>query len=166
MPALRVIAATALCLGLATGGCTGVTHDLDDVTRFHQPQNEGANVSHHDVHLRNVFLLAGAPGQPPPATLPLYAVIINDQGQPDRLERVTVDGGGGSVQLAAPVVVPPGRPVGLDRPIAQVTGVRPTGSIPMTFTFSRAGSVRALVPVKEKIGSYSTVAPGPSAMPS
>ncbi|MEU4326956.1 hypothetical protein [Nonomuraea dietziae] len=163
MRTLRAITTTVLCLALATGACTGVSNDYDDVTRFHHPQNEGANASVHGLHLRNAYLVGGAPGQQAPAELPLYAVLISNRAAADRLERITVQGG--SVQLTAPVELPPNQPVGVDKPIATVSGLRTQSSVPMTFTFSGAGDVRVQVPVKERVGQFSSVAPSASPSP-
>ncbi|MFD1934352.1 MULTISPECIES: hypothetical protein [Nonomuraea] len=165
MSSSRVIVATSFCLALACGACGSERPDYSDVTHVHQPANEGANASQRNLHLRNAFLLGGEPGQPAPGELPLYAVIINDQPQPDRLERIGVEGGG-SVRLAAPLDLPPRQPIGTDRPVATVTGVRATGWVPMTFTFKNAGSVRVLVPIKEKAGYLSSLTPAPSAVAS
>lgn len=162
MSRFRVIGATALCLALATAACTGDTIDNAEGTYLYEPANEGANAYQRGLHLLNGFLLGGVPGQPPPAELPLYAVLVNDQPQPDRLERISVEGGG-SVRLAAPIEVPPQQPVGTSQPIATVTGVRETGWVPMTFTFSRAGTVRVQVPIKDRVGYLSSLTPSPSA---
>ncbi|GAA2415102.1 copper chaperone PCu(A)C [Nonomuraea africana] len=155
MPTLRAFTTTALCLALATSACTAMVTDYGDVTKFQQ--NEGANASVHGVHLRNAYLLGGAPGQSAPAEVPLYAVLINNRTAADRLERITVQGG--SVRLAAPVELPPNQPVGTDRPIATVSGLKGQSWIPMTFTFRDAGDVRVQVPLKYRAGPVSSVTP-------
>ncbi|MFC4112478.1 hypothetical protein [Nonomuraea zeae] len=127
-----------------------------------QPQNDGANADVQKVlHLRNVFLLSGTDPASPAPKQALYAVLINESGKPARLDRVTVDGGG-TVQLAGPVELPPGRSVGTgEKPIGTVTGVR-RDSVPMTFTFSGMAPVRLNVPVKSRTGPYANLNPGPA----
>ncbi|GAA3565331.1 hypothetical protein GCM10022419_052480 [Nonomuraea rosea] len=130
-----------------------------------RPQNDGANADVQKVlHLRNVFLLSGADPASPAPEQALYAVLINQGGKPARLDRVTVDGGG-AVQLAGPIELPPGHPVGTgEKPIGTVTGVR-RDTVPMTFTFSGLAPVRLNVPVKSRMGPYAGLTPGPAEAP-
>jgi hypothetical protein len=113
------------------------------------------------VYLRNAFLLAGAEPASSPAEMPLYAVLINEQGRPDRLQRVSIDGGE-PVRLAGTADLPPHRVVGGQDPIGTAPGVTGTGSVPMTFTFARAGNLRVYVPVKLKAGHYASLTPSPA----
>ncbi|MBF8194029.1 hypothetical protein ITP53_51845, partial [Nonomuraea sp. K274] len=151
-----VSAAIAVAAFLATG-CANAGVD----TIPHLPQNEGANADVRGVmHVRNAFLIAGTDPASPAPQQSLYAVLINAGTRPDQLDRVTVEGGG-SVQLAGPVSLPPNQPVGTGgRPIGTVTGVR-GGAVPMTFDFRQAGSVRVMVPVKYATGQYATLTPSP-----
>ncbi|GAA3084879.1 hypothetical protein [Streptosporangium carneum] len=158
----RPIMVAAVALAVAAAGCAGpTTFDRDDTTRIHHPQNEGANASTGGLHLRNAFLLAGERPGAPPAQLPLYVVLINDEGRPDRLQQVTVQQGG-TARLAGPVDLPPERAVGLGRPVGMVGGVPGTASnVSMTFTFANVGDVRVNVPVKLRRGEFATLAPAP-----
>ncbi|MEV0200756.1 hypothetical protein [Nonomuraea sp. NPDC050691] len=165
----RPVVVPAVALLLATAGCTGLTYNSEDVTRIFTPQNEGANASAKQVHVRNAFLLGGQPAarpETPAAGLPLYAVLINDRAEPIRLEKVTLSGGG-QAQLSGTVEVPPRGIVGTDRPIGTVTGVANTGSVPMTFSFTAGpGDMRLIVPVVARSGVFATLnpsAPNPSA---
>ncbi|GAA1674025.1 hypothetical protein GCM10009733_083830 [Nonomuraea maheshkhaliensis] len=149
-------------MALAATGCAKA--ELDDANRV--PQNDGANADVGDsLRLRNVFLLRGA-GQdasaPPEA---LFGVLINEAGQPDQLERITVEGGG-SVQLAGPLALPPNQAVGTgNQPLGTVSGVR-AGTVPMTFTFRGAKPVRMMVPVKTRTGHFANLPAAPPAQPS
>ncbi|NUT40474.1 MAG: hypothetical protein HOV86_10855 [Thermoactinospora sp.] len=150
-----------LLLTVAAAGCTGLSHDADDVTRLHRPQNDGANASFRGVHLRNAFLLGQAQETASPIDMPLYLVIVNSGDRPDRLERVRVEGGG-EVRLAGPVDLPPRQAVGAAQPIGTVSGVKGSGWAPMVFELREAGAVRLAVPVKPRTGIYATMTPGPT----
>ncbi|MFI6481087.1 hypothetical protein ACIBH1_24370 [Nonomuraea sp. NPDC050663] len=144
----------------AAAGCTGLSYDSDDVTRFHHPQNEGANASFRGVHLRNAYLLGQEEETSSPVDMPLYLVIVNAADRPDRLERVQVEGGG-EVRLAGPIELPPHQPVGAAQPIGTVSGVKGSGSAWMVFQLREAGAVRLAVPVKPRTGLYATMTPSP-----
>ncbi|MFI6815628.1 hypothetical protein ACIBG7_24700 [Nonomuraea sp. NPDC050328] len=157
---MTVRRALAVLSCLAVTGCTGLTYDLDDVTRFHRPQNDGANVSVRDLHVRNVFLLGGEPGASPASELPLFAVIVNGGVEADRLTGVATEGG--SVRLAVPGELPPGHVLGAgERPIGTASGLGAGEPVAMTFTFERAGRVRVLVPRKERAGHFTHLTPTP-----
>ena len=127
------------------------------------PQNDGANADVQGVlHLRNVFLLNGTDPASPAPQQALYGVLINTGSKPLQLERVTVDGGG-SVQLAGPIILPPGQPAGTgEKPIGMASGVG-RDTVPMTFTFSGLAPVRVNVPVMLRIGQYASLSPSPAA---
>ncbi|NUR91394.1 MAG: hypothetical protein HOY71_45600 [Nonomuraea sp.] len=154
----RPIISAAIVVALAATGCTNAGYDKGEST----PQNEGANADAKGVlHLRNAYLLSGPNPASPAPQQALYAVMVNNSHKPDQLQRVTVDGGGGSVQLSGNMDIPPNQPVGANGPIGTVTGVRGS-SVPMTFTFRDAGNVRLNVPVKPKTGQYATMNPAAS----
>lgn len=168
---LRLVASAA-ALALAAAGCANLSGDYNDPTQLHRPQNDGANGSVGDVHVRNAFLL-GPPGAEqqgrPPAgqgagQAPLYAVLVNDRPQPIRLERVTVEGGG-TVRLAGTVEVPAGGVAGGDRPIGTVSGLSTRAWVPMTFTFAAGPELRLTVPVLARAGMYATYSPAPQEAP-
>ena len=94
----------------------------------------------------------------------LFAVLTSDHARPDRLERVTVEGGG-SVRLAGLIEIHQRQPAGTaQQPIGTATGVRAGGSVPMTFIFRDAGTVRVMVPVIARVGRYATLPPSPTAV--
>ncbi|SEF85878.1 hypothetical protein SAMN05444920_101863 [Nonomuraea solani] len=152
---MRPIVFAMLVVTLAATGCSQA--GLDDANRL--PQNEGANADvDGGLHLRNVFLLGGTDPASPAPRLALYGVLLNEGGRPVQLERVTVEGGG-SVQLAGPIALPPNQPVGTDsRPIGTASGVR-GGSVPMTFTFQQGKTMRVNVPVMQRLGHYASLPP-------
>jgi hypothetical protein len=160
---MRPIASVVIVVALtAAGGCSLGGFD----TSYQRvPQNEGANADvGGGLKVRNVFLLNGTDPASPAPQQALYAVLVNDGRQPDRLERVTVDGGG-SVQLSGPIAVPPGQAAGTGgTAIGTVTGVR-GATVPMTFVFGDAGPVRLNVPVKFRTGQYATLSPAPAGSP-
>jgi hypothetical protein len=158
---LRPVASAVVVFGTLTTGCTGLTYDSSDVGRIHNPQNDGANGSVRGVQLRNAFLLGGTEPSSSPAEMPLYAVLINEQGRPDRLQRVSIDGGE-TVRLTGTADLPSQRVVGGQDPIGTAPGVTGTDSVPMTFTFARAGNLRVYVPVKLKAGQYASLTPSPA----
>ncbi|MEV0614352.1 hypothetical protein AB0I81_13580 [Nonomuraea sp. NPDC050404] len=153
---MRSIVSAVIVVALASAGCANAGFDKANST----PQNEGANADvGTTLSLRNAFLLGSADPATPAAQQPLYAVLVNDGGRPDQLERVTVEGGG-SVRLAGPVTLQPGQAYGTgNRPIGTVSGAR-GDTVPMTFTFREAKSVRVMVPVKPKTGQYAQLGSG------
>ncbi|RSN14455.1 hypothetical protein DMB42_08085 [Nonomuraea sp. WAC 01424] len=161
----RAVSCAAI-LALAATGCTNIGFD----TGQHLPQNDGANADLKGVvHVRNAYLQA-APGQATSPTSPaseqtLYAVVINDGDKPDQLQHITVEGGGGTVQLSgAAADIRPDQPVGANQqPLGTVTGVRGT-SVPMIFTFRDAGAVRVIVPVKSNTSQSPAGSAGPTTM--
>ncbi|WP_043618853.1 hypothetical protein [Nonomuraea candida] len=159
---MRPIASAALVLAVLATGCANA--GFDKANRM--PQNDGANANvGKTLSLRNAFLLGGDDPASPPPQLPLYAVLVNDGQRPDQLERITVEGGG-DVRLAGPVALPPGQAVGMNNQvIGTVTGAR-GNTVPMTFTFREAKSVRVMVPVKARIGQYASLTPSPAGPPS
>lgn len=154
-------AVAAVVTVLLTAGCTETGVD----TGKGLPQNEGANADVKGVvHLRNAFLLDGQDPASPAPQQALYAVIINNGGKPDQLQRVTVNGGG-SVQLTGAVNLPPNQAVGTnEQPIGTVSGIK-GNEVPMTFSFRDAGNLSVIVPVKIKAGQYGSLSPSPSAPP-
>ncbi|MFC5828139.1 hypothetical protein [Nonomuraea insulae] len=164
MPATRPIVTAVIVVALAATGCTNAGFDKDN----RAPQNDGANADDAGgtLLLRNAFLLneSGDATSPSPQQA-LFAVLINEAGRPDQLERITVDGGG-SVQLSGPLTLPPNQPVGTgSQPIGTISGVRGT-QVPMTFTFKDAKAVRVSVPVKQRIGQFANLPTVPAAPPS
>jgi copper(I)-binding protein len=158
---MRPIVYAAIVVALAAAGCTNTGIDKGK----HLPQNEGANADVKGVlHLRNAFLLGSANPASPSAQKPLYAVLINNSAKPDQLQKITVDGGG-NVQLAGALNLPPSQAVGTgNRPIGSVTGVNKQ-YVPMTFTFRDAGPVHVTVPVKPAVGQFASIAPSPAGSP-
>ncbi|SDL49958.1 hypothetical protein [Nonomuraea jiangxiensis] len=158
---MRRIVLTAFMSAVAVTGCSQAGLDTTQT----EPQNDGANADlDGELYLRNVFLVGGAEtGSPGPQQV-LYGVLINSGDRPVRLERVTV-GGGGSVQLAGALTLPPDQPVGVDdQPLGTVSGVR-GDTVPMTFFFSGAEPVQLEVPVKARVGQYASLTPVPSGSP-
>ncbi|MFG3438641.1 hypothetical protein ACGF0J_15460 [Nonomuraea sp. NPDC047897] len=181
----RAVASAAAALALAAAGCANLSSDFNDPTRLHRPQNDGANGSAGQVHVRNAFLLgpegaerreqpAGRPTGGPPSAgpgaaqasgeAPLYAVLVNERPEPIRLERVTVEGGG-TVRLAGTVEIPAGGVAGADRPIGTITGLATRTWVPMTFTFAAGPQFKLMVPVLARAGVYATYSPAPQGAP-
>src|SRR5690349_15933337 len=144
---LRPVASAVVVVGALSTGCAGLTNDGTDVGQVNRPQNEGSNANVRGVLLRNAYLLGGTEPSSSPMEMPLYATFVNERGRPDRLQRVTIDGGA-AVRLRGPVDLPRQRLVGGLDPIGTASGVKGTGSVPMTFTFAEAGDLRVDVPVK------------------
>ncbi|MEV1178704.1 hypothetical protein [Nonomuraea sp. NPDC049784] len=155
---MRAIISTVIVMAVAATGCMSVgTYP----SQTYVP-NSGANADVQGVlHLRNVFLLDGADPSSPSPQLALYAVLLNSGGKPVQLDRITVEGGG-SVQLAGPVTLPPNQPVGTgDKPIGTVSGVR-GATVPMTFAFSGTAPIRVNVPVQLRAGEYANLPTAPA----
>ena len=163
--AARLLAGAALVL--AAAGCAS-SPEAADPNRLYLPGNDGANGDVQGMHVRNAFVLGDTSAAGSSAGQPLYAVLISDRRQPDRLERVTVEGGG-TVRLMGPVELRPGEAGSTaGRPIGTATGIRGT-TVPMTFTFRDAGEVKLMVPVLPKTREYANLPddiPSPASTPS
>ncbi|MEO3870432.1 hypothetical protein ABGB18_16585 [Nonomuraea sp. B12E4] len=159
---MRRIVLAAYMTAAAATGCSQAGLDTTQLA----PQNDGANADlRGGLYLRNIFLLGGAESGSPVPRQVLYGVLINSGDRPVRLEQVTVEGGG-SVQLAGPLTLPPDQPVGTgNQPLGTVSGVR-GDTVPMTFTFGGAEPLRLIVPVKARIGQFASLTPAPAGSPS
>ncbi|MFG2072368.1 hypothetical protein [Nonomuraea maritima] len=157
---MRPIVTAMTVMALVATGCA-----MAGLDNQWPPPNDGANAEAGETMLvRNAFLLSGTDAASPTPQQALFAVLINQGGQPARLEQVTVDGGG-SVQLAGPITLPPNQPVGTNsRPIGTVTGTR-GWLVPMTFTFSGGESARMVVPVMPRAAEYAQLPTVPAQAP-
>ncbi|MFG1696131.1 hypothetical protein [Nonomuraea sp. NPDC049309] len=158
---MRRLVITAVAVGLAVTGCAKVEKDWANQT----PPNDGANANiGQNLQLRNAFLLGSADPASPAPEQALYVVLVNSSDRPATLENITVEGGG-TVQLAGPVAIPPDHAIGTgNQPIGTVSGARGT-SVPMTFTFQDRTSVRVFVPVMARAGQYANLPLSPAAPP-
>ena len=141
---------------------------------------EGVNISVPDMKIRNLFVLGPDLGRTlaPGSSVPLYGVLLNTTGNPDRLVGMSAPGLAQSSRLpAGGVELPPGRLVSLDEvPGTQVGpavvlqgiigGQRGGEWIDLALRFQRAGVVRTQVPIVPRSGYYLTYSPVPTRSPS
>ena len=147
-------------------------------TLQYHPANFTANRMQNGISLSNLFVLAtasngaGVAGGRAGVFLSLYA----QDG--DRLTKITAPDTAGAVKIAGGSVnLPAGVPVNLSGPVPKVvlTGLTNPldagATVSLTFTFAKAGTITAAVPVEPKSFEYATYSPpaipnpAPSARP-
>ena len=171
MPAgrrLLVLAIAALIPALA--GCEASANA--PTQEWHQP-TDGYGTVHHDIAIRNVFVLGAAIGSTIKVggSAGVFLALIND-GSADRLVKISAPGTaksvtlpGGSVSLAsqkAVLLTGPAPKVVLEGLIRPLTG---GSTVRLVLTFQNASSVSMTVPVMPRAQYYSTFSP-PSPSPS
>lgn len=141
----RLLAFPLLC-GLALTACSGSGQGAETSTE--RPVINGAHAVGGTISVEDAFLVAGRTGQ-----ARLYLAIYNTGPQPDHLTAVStpvasaVRVPGGSLQVGNGIAL-------LESPskALAVTGVHRTlaigDQIPVTLTFTDAGTVRVVVPVE------------------
>ena len=166
---LAVLAIAALVPILA--GCEAGNNA--PTQHWHQP-TDGAAAVHHNIAIRNVFVLGAPLGAKLTAghSAGLFLALVNE-GSVDRLLSITAPGTAQSVTL-------PGGTVRLGRqqsvlltgPAPQVVLqdlTRPlTGgtTVKLVLAFQNAGNVTMVVPVMPRAQYYSTFSPAPTPTPS
>lgn len=149
------VSAAGLAAALLLSGCAAgqISQTAQQVAAI-----DGGNATVGTVGVRNVLLATPpAANYPPGAEIPVLAVLSNDGINPDALTGVSTPAG--AVRLSSgKIVVPP-------RSLIQLTGesaqsVRLTGlkralcygqSIPLTFSFERAGQVTLNVTIQTPV---------------
>lgn len=165
---LLVLAIAALVPVLA--GCEAGNNA--PTQEWHQP-TDGNGTVHHDISIRNVFVLGAAIGSTIKAgnSAGVFLALINN-GSPDKLVKITAPGTaksvtlpGGSVSLASQQAVyltGPSPKVVLEGLIRPLTG---GSTVLLKLTFQNAATVSLTVPVMPRAQYYSTFSP-PSPSPS
>lgn len=159
-----VLVGGALALALAVSGCAAgqISQTADQVAAI-----DGANATVGDVGVRNALLAtAPATGYAKGADAPLLLTISNDGVDGDTLSQVS-SAAAADVQISGTAALP-GQALttfGTDTP-AKVTLKGLTAplvygqSVPVTFSFAKAGSVTVNVPIEipaERSGERPTV---------
>ena len=165
---LLVLAIAALIPALA--GCEAGNNA--PTQEWHQP-TDGTGTVHHDIAIRNVFVLGAAIGSTIKAggSAGVFLALINN-GSADKLVKISAPGTAKSVTLpGGSVSLPSQKAVLLTGPAPKVVLeglIRPlTGgsSVRLVLTFQNASSVSMAVPVMPRAQYYSTFSP-PSPTPS
>ncbi|MGA8460534.1 MAG: hypothetical protein WB800_34415 [Streptosporangiaceae bacterium] len=165
---LLVLAIAALIPALA--GCEAGNNA--PTQEWHQP-TDGFGTVHHDIAIRNVFVLGAAIGSTIKAggSAGVFLALINN-GSADKLVKISAPGTAKSVTLpGGSVSLPSQKAVLLTGPAPKVVLeglIRPlTGgsSVRLVLTFQNASSVPMTVPVMPRAQYYSTFSP-PSPTPS
>ena len=166
---LAVLAIAALVPVLA--GCEAGANA--PTQQWHQP-TDGAAAVHHNIAIRNVFVLGAPLGAKLAAgrSAGLFLALVNE-GSVDRLLSITAPGTaqsvtlpGGTVRLGSQqsvLLTGPAPQVvlqGLTRPLTGGTTVK------LVLDFQNAGSVTMVVPVMPRAQYYSTFSPAPTPTPS
>ena len=153
-------------LAVLVPALVGCEAGMDAPTLTYHPAAFGGYATHDGITIDNAFVLAPASGAAVPRAGVFFAVTSQDG---DRLVSISAPGTASAVTIAGGgITLPPQAPVDLTGPVPQVvlTGVSSqlTGgqTIPMTFTFARAGTVAMQVPVEPQSYEYATFSPPPA----
>ena len=166
---LAVLAIAALVPILA--GCEAGNNA--PTQRWHQP-TDGAAAVHHNIAIRNVFVLGAPLGAKLAAgrSAGLFLALVNE-GSVDRLLSITAPGTAQSVTLPGGTVrLGSQQSVLLTGPAPQVVLQDLTRSltggttVKLVLDFQNAGSVTMVVPVMPRAQYYSTFSPAPTPTPS
>ena len=168
----RLLLGAVVALVPVLAGCEA---GLNAPTLQYHPANFAANKIQNGISFSNVFVLdtatngEGVAGGRAGVFLSLYA----ENG--DRLESVSAPDVASSVKIVGgPVNLPAQVPVDMGGPVPKVvlTGLtsplQAGASVPMRFTFAKAGTITLAVPVEPKAFDYATYSPpaSPNAAPS
>jgi copper(I)-binding protein len=165
---LAVLAIAALVPVLA--GCEAGANA--PTQHWHQPTDGSATV-HHNIAIRNVFILGAPLGAKLAAghSAGLFLALYND-GSPDRLLSITAPGTaksvtlpGGTVSLASQqsvLLTGPAPKVVLQDLTRPLTG---GSTVRLVLSFQNSASVTMVVPVMPRAQYYSTFSPAPSPTP-
>jgi copper(I)-binding protein len=165
--AVLVIAALVPILAGCEAGTNAPTQ------QWHQP-TDGAAAVHHNIAIRNVFVLGAPLGAKLAAghSAGLFLALVNE-GSGDRLLSIAAPGTAQSVTLPGGTVrLGSQQSVLLTGPAPQVVLqdlTRPlTGgtTVKLVLDFQNAGSVTMVVPVMPRAQYYSTFSPAPTPTPS
>lgn len=173
VPVIRrsAMVTAAAVLALSVAGCSaGSGATLDE----HSSRTPGINGSAHGMAIRNAFILGPEPGGVLTVgdDAPVYFGLANRTGTADQLVSVTSAGlaaatkiNGGDVPVGPRGSVRVGKKHtvilrGLTRALKGVE------TVPLTFTFARAGSVTLDTPVLDRSNEFASDAPAPAPSPS
>jgi len=166
----RLLFGAMVVLVPALAGCEA---GFNAPTQEYHPANFTGNKTQNGIAFSNVFVLGPAPNGPAVAGGRTGVFMSLYSSKDDRLESVSLPGSasqvtitGGPVNLPANSLVNLGGPVptvvlsGLDSPL------QGGESIPMQFTFARAGTISLDVPVEPQSFEFATYSPPPTPSPS
>lgn len=162
-------------LALVTTAVTGCEAGLDAPTQEYHSASSGAHTVFDGITITNAFVLAAPSGSTVPAgsSASLFVSLYNGGDNADTLQSMTAPGTATNVSLTGGSVPLPvnSTPINLSGPQPKVVLENLTkpldggSSIPVTFTFQRAGSVTLQVPVEAQSFQWSTFSP-PAPAPS
>lgn len=166
----RLLLGAVVVLLPVLAGCEA---GLNAPTLQYHPANFTADKTENGISFSNVFVLGPAPDGPAVAGgrtgvfLSLYAM------HDDRLESVKAEGTASQVSIIGGAVnLPANSLVDLGGPVPQVVmsglanPLQGGETVPMDFTFAKAGTISLDVPVEEQSFEFGTYSPPPSPSPS
>ena len=162
-----LIGALALLIPVATAGCEA---GFDAPTlEFHQA-SAGAHVVVNGITISNVFVLGAPTGSslPPGSSASVFLSLFNGGTNSDALVSVSAQGASSGHLSGGTVNLPANSAVNLTgpQPSVVISGLKQTLSggedIPLTLTFTHAGSVTLQVPVQPQSFYYSTYSAAPT----
>jgi hypothetical protein len=166
----RLLLGAVVVLLPVLAGCEA---GLNAPTLQYHPANFTADKTKNGISFSNVFILGPAPDGPAVAGgrtgvfLSLYAQ------HDDRLESVSAVGAASQVSIiGGPVNLPANTLVDLGGPVPQIVmsglanPLQGGETVPMDFTFAKAGTIALDVPVESQSFEFGTYSPPPTPSPS
>ena len=169
----RAGAATLAAVAALAPVAAGCAAGADAQTNKPYSATEGTDSAVSSMKLRNVLIAGPKPGQRlnPGDHAAMYLTLANDGASGDRLENVSTDGTFGARKITGDHIdVAPGKAVRIGANPAVTFGKlsKPLDGgafVPVTFTFTHAGSVTVDVPVMTRDRYFATYAPAPAPSP-
>ena len=165
----RLLFGAMVVLVPALAGCEA---GFNAPTQQYHPANFTGNKTQNGISFSNVFVLGASPDGPAVAGGRTGVFMSLYSSRVDRLESVSAPGSASQVSITGgPVDLPADSLVSLSGPVPKVVLSGLAGplqggeSVPMRFTFARAGTITMDVPVVPQAFEFATYSPPPTPSP-
>jgi hypothetical protein len=142
-------------------------------TQQYHPANFTGNKTQNGISFSNVFVLGSSPDGPAVAGGRTGVFLSLYSSRDDRLESVSAPGSASQASITGgPVDLPADSLVSLSGPVPKVvlsglaSPLQGGESVPMRFTFAKAGTITIDVPVEPQSFDFATYSPPPTPSPS
>lgn len=166
----RLLFGAMVVLVPALAGCEA---GFDAPTQQYHPANFAGNKTQNGISFSNVFVLGASPDGPAVAGGRTGVFMSLYSARDDRLESVSANGVASQASITGgPVDLPADSLVSLSGPVPKVvlsglaSPLQGGESVPMQFTFAKAGTITIDVPVKPQSFEFATYSPPPTPSPS
>lgn len=166
----RLLFGAMVVLVPALAGCEA---GFNAPTQQYHPANFTGNKTQNGISFSNVFVLGPAPNGPAVAGGRTGVFLSLYSARDDRLESVSAPGSASQATITGgPVDLPANSLVNLSGPVPKVVlsglanPLQGGQSVPMKFTFAKAGTITLDVPVEPQSFEFATYSPPPTPSPS